>query len=135
MKVPLDILEHGCPRNIVFRVVDDNPKTYSEFDKQFISENRLSEFQLISPYNHVYYEHHVAKWIPYHYEPSEELSISAEEFIMRNPIPLLTGALDKDIYPTRFMYSESKCIKKLKHPGRTDSSCPFYFLLSFCYPV
>ena len=71
LKVLLDILEHGCPRNIVFRVVDDNPKTYSEFDKQFISENRLSEFELISPYLHVH-----NRYVPHCRQ--KKLSISIE---------------------------------------------------------
>lgn len=117
IKILEDILQNGDPSRIILRVVDDYPQTYSNLDIQFINNELLRKFRLVSPYRHVYFGYHVAKWVPYHYEIDDEIENDFNEFLSRNPKPLLTGALDRQIYPIRAMYADCGNVEIMTHPG------------------
>lgn len=112
-----DIIEQCNTKRVVFRIVDDNPTTYSEHDRRFAENPSLMNFQLISPYRHVYFDYHNAIWIPYHYEVNEELTCDFDEYQSRDNIPILTGAIDERIYPTRSMYNKVGKVARISHPG------------------
>lgn len=102
---------------VYFRIVDDYPETYSEYDAFFAQNSILHRYRFISPYNHVYFGKVVPTWIPYHYEVNEELTCDFDEYLSRDNTPILTGAIDERIYPTRSMYNRVGKVARIHHPG------------------
>jgi len=102
---------------VIFRIVDDNPPKYNEFDFWILNFIRDNNITLTTPYDIKYLGWLNPVFIPFHYIKEDEYEIGGD----RDDLYLLSGLRNWIYYPYRthiydHAYQYDK-IKVLQHPG------------------